>query len=108
MIMLKAFIADTVITNPIQGGVCVDITNCTFIANIIQHLTLVFFFVVGVILISLIVYAGIIYMSDGGNEENVKKARKIITSAVIGLLIIGFSGVILKFIEAILNISIGI
>lgn len=105
--MAKAIYADTSIPNPLPGY-CPNITNCDFLNSIIQHVTLVFFFVVGVVLIGLIIYAGILYMIDGGNEENAKKSKKIITSAVIGIFIIGLAGVILKFFEAILNINIGI
>lgn len=44
--------------------------------------------VLGILLVILIIYGGFIWMTAGGNEENVKKAKKIIFSAVVGLLII--------------------
>lgn len=43
---------------------------------------------VGIILVSLGMYAGWLWMSSEGNPEQVEKAKKIIISAVIGLLII--------------------
>jgi len=42
----------------------------------------------GILFVVLIVYAGFMYMTAGGNEENTKKAQKIILYAVIGLAII--------------------
>jgi len=42
---------------------------------------------VGVIFLILMVYAGYLWMTAGGEEEQVKKAQKIITAAIIGLII---------------------
>ena len=42
----------------------------------------------GMISVALVVYAGFLWMTGGGNSEQVEKARKILTAAVIGLLII--------------------
>lgn len=42
----------------------------------------------GTISVGLIVYAGFIWMTAGGEEEKVKEAQKIIFASVIGLLII--------------------
>ena len=42
----------------------------------------------GVIFLLLIVYGGFLWMSDQGNEEQVAKAKKLITSAAIGLVIV--------------------
>ncbi|PKM89277.1 hypothetical protein CVU83_00445 [Candidatus Falkowbacteria bacterium HGW-Falkowbacteria-2] len=42
----------------------------------------------GIIFVVLIVYAGYNWMTASGNEESVSKAKKILTSAVIGLIIV--------------------
>ncbi|MDP3836646.1 MAG: pilin [bacterium] len=42
----------------------------------------------GIIFVVLIIYAGFNWMTASGNEESVSKAKKIITSAVIGLIIV--------------------
>ena len=41
----------------------------------------------GVIALVLVIYAGFLWMTAGGNEEKVTKAKNIITAAVIGLII---------------------
>ena len=41
----------------------------------------------GVIFIILIIYSGIIWMTSSGNEEQITKAKKIITGAIIGFVI---------------------
>ena len=52
----------------------------------------------GVIFFALTVYAGILYLTAGGNEEQVKKATTILKSAVIGLFIVIFAGAITQFV----------
>jgi hypothetical protein len=42
----------------------------------------------GVIFLLLIIYGGIPWMTDQGNEDQVAKAKKIITTAIIGLVIV--------------------
>jgi amino acid transporter len=42
----------------------------------------------GVAAVLIIIYGGFLWMSAGGNEEKVGKAKKIITQAIIGLIII--------------------
>ncbi|HEX9664390.1 MAG TPA: hypothetical protein VGA49_01060, partial [Patescibacteria group bacterium] len=58
----------------------------------------VFLGFLGVIALVLVLYAGFLWMTAGGNEEKVTKARKLMTSAVIGLIIILISGFITVFI----------
>ena len=56
----------------------------TFIGKILN----VLFGAFGIILVLYIIYAGILYMTAGGEEEKVKKAKKIIMQTVIGIIII--------------------
>ncbi len=42
----------------------------------------------GIVAVVLVIYAGFKWMTAGGNEENASSARKILFSAVIGLVII--------------------
>lgn len=43
---------------------------------------------IGTVMLVLIIYAGFLYMTAAGNEDRIDKAKKIITSAVIGLVIV--------------------
>jgi len=52
--------------------------------SIIQYL-LTF---LGIIAVIMILYGGFMWMTAGGNEDRVAKAKKIITSGAIGLIII--------------------
>lgn len=42
----------------------------------------------GILVVILILYAGFLWMTAGGNEEKISEAKKIITACVIGLVII--------------------
>lgn len=43
---------------------------------------------VGIIFLLLTIYGGYLWMTAAGNEEQISKAKKIITAAIIGLIII--------------------
>lgn len=75
----------------------------TFIGRLVQ----VFLSIVGIILVLLIMYAGFIWMTAEGDPAKVDKAKKIMTNAVIGLIIIMASFAIATFIMSWLNGSTG-
>jgi len=65
----------------------------------------------GVIFLILVIYGGFMWMTAHGNEEQVTKAKKLITEATIGLIIVLSSYlitfyVISKFISAIFETTI--
>ncbi len=53
---------------------------------------------IGVIFLVLAVYAGFLWMTARGNEEQVKKARDILTMAIIGLVIVIGAYAITRFV----------
>ena len=44
--------------------------------------------VLGLVFVVLVVYAGFLYLTAQGEETNVKKAKKLLSQAVIGLILI--------------------
>jgi len=52
----------------------------------------------GVIFLILMIYGGIMWMTAAGNDEQIGKARKIITAAIIGLIIVVSAYAITAFI----------
>ena len=52
----------------------------------------------GIIAVGLIMYAGWIWMTSEGNEEKIEQAKKILTNAIIGLIIILSAFAIVSFI----------
>ncbi|HNU89892.1 MAG TPA: hypothetical protein PKJ11_00930 [bacterium] len=64
------------------------------VANIIYTV----YGLIGVIFFVLIIYGGILWMTAGGNDTQVKKAQNIIQRAAIGLLIVVLAYAITYFI----------
>ena len=58
--------------------------------------------VIGVLFLVLTIYAGVLWMTASGNEESISKAKKIITSSLIGLVIVvaayGITALVFNFI----------
>ena len=54
--------------------------------------------VLGILALSLVLYAGFLWMTSAGNEEKIDKAKGILKNAVIGLIIIMSSWGIVTFI----------
>ncbi|MBI4257119.1 hypothetical protein HY626_03645 [Candidatus Uhrbacteria bacterium] len=61
-----------------------ELTVSVFIGNMIRTLLAA----TGIVFLILTVYAGILYMTDQGDAGKIKKAKSILTSSVIGLIII--------------------
>ena len=55
------------------------------IISVVINLTLGF---LGIIFLILTIYGGFVWMTASGNEENITKAKKILTTAVVGLIIV--------------------
>jgi TRAP-type C4-dicarboxylate transport system permease small subunit len=61
---------------------------------------------VGVIFLVLMIYAGILWMTASGNEQQTTKAKDLIISAVIGIIIVFAAYAITNFIgTAVMNTS---
>ncbi|OGG87523.1 hypothetical protein A3B87_02785, partial [Candidatus Kuenenbacteria bacterium RIFCSPHIGHO2_02_FULL_39_13] len=54
--------------------------------------------VLGILALILVIYAGVVWMTSGGNQQKIETAKKILLNAVIGLVIIFFAFAIVQFI----------
>jgi hypothetical protein len=73
--------------NTVAQGAGYAETNETSVATIAGTVVAAVLGLLGVIFVSLIIYAGIIWMTAGGEEAKVEKAQKILRNAIIGLII---------------------
>ena len=80
--------------NTVEGT---GLSNTPISARIGTVITTIISFV-GVIFLILMVAGGLIWMTAGGSEEKVTKAKKLIVNAVIGVIITMFSYVIVNVI----------
>lgn len=60
----------------------------------------------GLISVIIIIFAGFKYMASGGDSEKAKSARKILTYALIGLIVIIFAMLISNYLLAVLYTSV--
>ncbi|MBI3290907.1 hypothetical protein HYZ76_01335 [Candidatus Falkowbacteria bacterium] len=58
------------------------------LGEVVADIIRIFLSFLGVVFVVLIIYAGWLWMSSAGNEEKIDKAKRIMTSAFIGLLIV--------------------
>ena len=56
--------------------------------EIVGNLIKIFLSILGVLFVVLMVYAGYLWMNARGNEQQVEKAKNILTQAVIGLIVV--------------------
>ena len=73
-----------------QGAECV--------VGIISRVIGVALAFVSLILFVIFIYAGFLWMTSGGSEDNVKKAQTMIKNAVMGLVVITLSYIITTFV----------
>ncbi len=90
--------------NSAYGG---DVSSAPSLPEMIGQLINVALGLLGMVLLVLVIYGGYLWMTAGGNSEQVDKAKKIITNAVVGLVIIMASYAIANFVfGAVLNSTI--
>lgn len=57
----------------------------------------------GSVFVILIIYAGFIWMTSGGSSEKIDRARKILTSSTVGLLIVILAYAITVFVFSVIG-----
>jgi len=60
----------------------------TRLAKIVGLIVRAFLSLTGIIFVSYIIYGGFLWMTGGGNEERITKAKSIIRNGIIGLIVI--------------------
>lgn len=68
-----------------QAGYALEKTNALKIVSTVLNMMLSF---IGVIFLISMIYGGFLWMTARGNDEQVNKAKNIMTTAVIGIVII--------------------
>ena len=92
--------AEPIISEGTLGSSCYNEGDCglnDFLRIIESSYTTIFGFIGSIALIMFII-GGVLFLISGGNQEKVTKAKKLMISAVIGLLIIFASYLIIEFV----------
>ncbi|MCR4313973.1 MAG: pilin [Candidatus Uhrbacteria bacterium] len=77
-----------------DSGYSTDLKIPVFIGNMIKTLLAA----TGIVFLIITVYAGILYMTAMGDTDKIKKAKGMLTSSVIGLIIIVGAYAITKYV----------
>lgn len=81
------------------GSTCSAATGGTSSLNdIIAKVINIFSVIVGIIAVIMIIVGGFFYITSGGKQESVQKAKNTILYAIIGLVIVALAQVIVKFV----------
>lgn len=82
--------------NAAAGG-----TGCTGDAGVNSLITTVitiFSWIVGVLAVIMIIYAGFLYVTSGGDSGKISSAKNTLIYAIIGVIVVAFSQIIVKFV----------
>lgn len=91
-----------------ESGYNVESGGTSGFVNIVANLIKVVLSVLGVVLVALIIYAGVKWMTAGGDPKAVGEAKTTLTNAVIGLVIIVSAWAITVFVtDALKNAEAG-
>lgn len=82
-----------------------DVATLACIPIVIKNLIQWALIFAGVVAVFLIIYAGFKFVTSKGDPQEVDNAKKIITYAIIGLLLIFFSFAILNLISTVTGVG---
>lgn len=99
---LDAAAAGTGLSNACQGA-----AGAACVARIMGGIINVVLSMVGFLLVFYLIYGGILWMTSGGEQDGVKKAKMMIQNAVIGLVVLGASFAISSFVLSSLGTAFG-
>lgn len=88
--------------NP-QGGTAPNVAAQGTLGQNITTIINYFLGLLGLIAVAFLIYAGILMVTAGGNDEQVTKARKVIMYAVVGIVIILLSYTVVTFVSSALG-----
>lgn len=89
------------------GGDCSGDSASNSIESLITNIINIFSWVVGIVAVIMIIFAGFTYITSAGGD-GVKTAKNILIYAVIGLIIVVFAQVIVRFAIGTASKSVGI
>jgi hypothetical protein len=104
---LLAAAADETLEGLGAAGVEAGYADVSDVPTIVGGLINVVLGLTGILFIFLLVYGGILYLTAGGVDDNVKKAKKLISNAVIGIIIIVAAYAITSFLFQALTTATG-
>jgi hypothetical protein len=85
-------------------GKCFGIDcNVTSVGTLYYNILVTFLFVASLAAVITFIYAGIVYLTAGGEAEKAEKAKKMITGSIIGIIVIIASYTMIKWTIGVVN-----
>jgi heme/copper-type cytochrome/quinol oxidase subunit 2 len=97
LLLAVPFVAGAQFTTPDPGGT--GLPGDTSITGFILRIINIALAIAGLVAVLFLIIGGFRYITAGGNEESGESARKIITNAIIGIVVIILSFVIVRVIS---------
>jgi type IV secretory pathway VirB2 component (pilin) len=82
-----------------------DVATLDCIPAVVQNVIYAAFLFAGIVAVILIIYSGIKFIFSGGDPKQVEGARKTLTYAIIGFVVILFSVFILNLISTVTGVE---
>ena len=98
-------LAGVVNWNNLIGEATPNFNNTTTPAEIISSIVLIAFPILGVVMLVYLLYGGYIWMLSSGDPKKVAHAQEIITTAIIGFVIVFASYWIVQFVGVVFDIE---
>lgn len=80
------------------GGNCGEGAGESKLDRLIKQIVNVFSVIVGIVAVIMIIWGGFRYITSGGDSGNVSAAKNIIIYALVGLVIVAFAQIIVRFV----------
>ena len=82
-----------------------DVATLDCVPAVVQNIITALFLFAGIVAVILIIYSGIKFVLSGGDPKQVEAARKVMTYAIIGFVVILLSFAILNLIAYITGVE---
>lgn len=99
--LLLALIALVVILAPavaLAQGIQNPIKGCNQLGECLAQLIRGVLALVGVLAVGFIVYGGLLYITAGGNDDQIRQGKNAITGAIVGIILVGLAFAIVEFV----------
>jgi type IV secretion system pilin len=96
-IQFLPLLVEAQVKNPITA--CQDIGGC--IAVLVKWIL----GLVAVVAVAFVVYGGFLYITAGGNDDQIKQGKQAVVGAVVGIIVVGLAYAIVEFVARALGAS---
>lgn len=88
---------------PEGAGYDTGVDSQTGLATFAGYIVQVFLSLTGIIFVIYIIYGGFMWLTSGGNEEKITKAKSILRNGIIGLIVIFSAAAIYLLVATVTN-----